>query len=186
MNMQIPYVKVYLLVLSFLVAMAARAQGENLLQNPGFEGDGHWVAEGSASLQNQWRSHEGGQFNAAILGMWATQGDEGYILHEHVVVVPDTRYQLSAWLWADLGWMPGEQYMSIAFYSDGGELLDQVKAVIPEIHPYWTPMKCLAVSPSNAVSARICIGARNISHHGALTIDDVSFNVVPPEPELSE
>lgn len=173
-------------LLAVFWAVAAGAGGVNLLQNPGFEEEGSWEATGAASLRNQWRSHDNGDFNAAILGLWATQGQDGMIQQSGIAIEPGTQYQLTAWLWADLGWRPQEQYLAIAFQDASGEVLDQVKALIPVLHPYWTPMKCQAIAPSNAVSARVRVGAAEVSPQGALTIDEVSFEVLPAEPEDAE
>ncbi|MBP7830098.1 MAG: hypothetical protein KA248_09300 [Kiritimatiellae bacterium] len=167
--------RLQMLVVMAMWFLSLAAQGENLLENPGFEYEGSWTAQDSASLRNTWRSHDGGQFNAGILGLWATRGANGFVEQAGIPVLAGKRYLFQAWLWADLGWKPAEQYMSILFQDSTGQVLKEEKIPLPSLHPVWTPVKCAAYAPMGAVTASVRIGARGVSFHGALTIDDCSF-----------
>lgn len=172
-----------------LVVLAVAAPGENLLNNPGFEEKGHWTAYLFAHVRNQWRSHDGGRYNAAILGLWADKGvprvinrrlwadqaPNGMIEQRHISVEPGKRYVFKAWLWADLGWQPTEQFMKIIFSDLEGFILGEAYCEIPPIHPMWTPVQCVATAPEGSVCASVAIGARGVTLYGALTIDDVYF-----------
>jgi hypothetical protein len=148
---------------------------ENLLKNPGFEHDEAWAADQAASLRNMWRSHDGGHYNAAILGLWATQGANGFVEQRDIPVEPGKTYVFKAWLWADLGWNPESQFLKVIFLDDEQQPLSEQTVDVPGIHPIWTPVKCEATAPAKAATAIVRIGALQVSAHGALTIDDLFF-----------
>ena len=157
-----------------LINVAAHGS-TNLARNPGFEQDGGWVASGSGHTKNEWRSHDGGHFNAAILGVWATKGLEGAVEQFDLPVEEQQTYVLSVWLWADISWSPQAQGIGITFYDQDGNRLSGEHLPISFIPPTWKKFTLSAKAPERAETASIRIEATEVSWHGSLTIDDVFF-----------
>jgi hypothetical protein len=168
---------------------AAPSRGQNLLKNPGFEESGGWTAYMLAALQNQWRSHDGGHYNAAILGLWADKevggiidrtqwadrAPNGLIEQRGLPVQAGRRYTFQAWLWADPGWRPRQQFMKITFYDEKGFIIGDSSLELTALSSDWTHERLSAEAPAGAATAAISIGARGVSAYGALTIDDTFF-----------
>ncbi|MBP7830099.1 MAG: hypothetical protein KA248_09305 [Kiritimatiellae bacterium] len=172
-----------------LVSLAAVVRGENLLKNPGFEEGGYWASYLYAYPRNEWRSHDDGRYNAAIMGLWAGKGPlsvidrkiwadqspDGMIEQRDIPIAPGRSYVFRAWLWADPGWAPVQQYMKIIFYDREGFILGERSIDLPTIYPMWTAYECAAAAPAGAVKASVAIGARGVRLYGAMTIDDLYF-----------
>jgi len=168
------------LVGGLTVASAAPAGDPvNLLANAGFEQEAAWTCSGAASLRNRWNNHDGGRYNAALLGTWATQGTEGVIEQGGIPVTAGVAYRASAWVYKDLGWHPMAQWLRVAFYDREGRVLKEHRTEfeVPNKRE-WQEVVGLALAPSNAVTASVGLGAHGISPFGALTIDDLSFSEV--------
>ena len=178
---------------------AGSGLAENLLKNPGFEEQGYWNAYLYAFTRNLWRSHDGGHYNAALMGqwadkpkggvidrrIWADRSFHGMIEQRDIPVEPGVIYVLRAWVWGDPGWLPEEQYLEITFHDREGFILDTAVEQLPTIHPVWTPVECRAQAPAKAAFATVAIGVRNVPVYGALTIDDMYFGPADagPKPE---
>lgn len=93
-----------------------------------------------------------------------------------IPVEPGGEYVFRAWLWADEGWAPREQYLKITFYGKGGFVLGEERLDLPAIPPEWTPVELRAKAPAKATRAAVSITARGVSAYGALTIDDLSLS----------
>lgn len=150
------------------------AQSSNLLLNPGFEGDGGWVAYESAGIRETWRSRSG-SFNGGLMGAWSGAGMNGMIEQRDIEINPGRTYILSASLWADLGWRPYEQYIKVIFYDEDNQVVAEQLKPIRAIHPMWTDVRLEVTAPEPATTASVCFGAFGVSAYGALTIDDVYF-----------
>lgn len=174
----------------FILALAActvlgpmAARPENLLRNPGFEAEGHWEAFESAALRNRWRSHDGGSYNAGLLGLWADSGLNAMVAQRDIPVVGGRDYLFQAWVWADLGWQPFEQYMKVVFFDADEQALTEESKPFRGLHPLWSPLRFRVTAPAGAVAAAVSIGANEVSHYGSLTIDDVFFGEADTAPE---
>ncbi len=166
-----------------LLALNCPLRAQNLLQNPGFENEGGWNAYESSSLRNMWRSHDGGEFNAGLLGLWSESGLNAMVEQRDVPVQEGNPYMFQGWVWADLGWVPLEQYMKVVFFDAEQQVIQEDVKPLKGIHPFWSLVKFKVVAPKDAVSAAVSFGASNVSVYGALTIDDVYFGdeaLAPP------
>lgn len=176
-------------VLLLLLSIAGAVSAENLLRNPGFEIQGSWNAYLYAFTRNLWRSHDGGRYNAALMGQWADKplggvidrrlwADRSFnamIEQRDIRVEPGVLHVFRAWVWGDPGWAPEQQYLKIVFLDREGYILDTTKEILPRIYQVWTPVECRARAPADTVFATVAIGARNVTLYGALTIDDLYF-----------
>lgn len=161
-----------------MVLFASVSSAGNLLRNPGFEEVGGWEAHESAELRCQWRSRSGGRFNAALQGRWFENGLNAMVEQRDVPVLAGTEYEFRAWVWADMGWRPNEQFMKVVFYDAEQQAVSEEMKPLKGLHPVWSPVLFRVRAPDRAVSASVALVAFEISIYGALTIDDVYFGPV--------
>jgi hypothetical protein len=176
-----------------LILCSAAARG-NLVQNPGFEAEGHggprtalnWKMNepddhgdswGSATRET-WRSREG-QCCATVRGTWAEAGDHGGWWQE-TEVERGKRYRLSAWLWADSTWSANVQQIKIEFWNtDRSFKLGEAAVFFNDISEMWMEKFVEGLAPDGSFWARAVINVSGAGPKGALHIDDVSLVAMP-------
>lgn len=167
-------------LLAFLMfPVVVAAASSNLLDNPCFEHEGLWGSSGAASLRNKWRSHdETGVYTAALLGGWASRGDQGLIEQEYIPVQPGEEYAFRLWVWIDFGWHTTDQYIGVRYFDRDGEELAAYKELFSAELKTWTRLALVSTAPANAVSATVQIYAENISNLGSVAVDDTFFGLL--------
>lgn len=157
------------------VLFGSSAAGTNRLVNADFEATGGWRYEGAASGVNEWRSHGGGKYNAALMGMWYSRGTFGAIEQDGIPVRGGETHLLTAWLWADISWYPQRQSVRIGYFNAEHHAVDTQEYALPRIMPHWQRVAWTSTAPLDAVTACIRFQTEDVDFHGALTVDDLYF-----------